>query len=261
MADAPTWPFVLFFAFFGLTFVTMLFFAMRNTYKTVTRMLKGKRKRDGLVALARARGFGYLAEDASRTRYFTGAPFAPTFVSRARDIVWGQIDGRVFETFAYTASGNSPAPPPGTPDPLKGLREQIDVPQNEDRVYQVTWVPLTGWLPRVRFSPDNAAWRALEPLGVRDLDVESREFNDRWKVACVDERLAHAVLTPRMIERLLEPDLQGNAIAIEGRALWMATLGVSDLSDLDASVAQLHSIADLIPPFLFEPRSDAPAGG
>jgi len=231
---------VLFPLFFVATVGFMIYAAIRG-YKAA------QRRQAAIVALVAANGWHHVAEDPSRAELFTSAPFRLGDSRRARDIIWGTVDDRPFETFAYSYETH-------TTD-SKGHRSTTT------HHFQVTWVPLAGPLTTMRFTSDNVFLRAATKLGARDLNVESHEFNQRWKVWCEDERAGHGVLTPRMIERFLQPDLGGRGVVIEGPCLMTYTQGQSDLTDLTQTVGLLHEINDLIPPFLFEPRNDAPAGG
>ena len=249
------WPPIAFLAFWLICFVTLLSMNIKSSVNWLKRIFMGGDKRGRLKATVAARSFGYLAEDPSRARYFTGSPFGFAFASRACDIVWGKVDGRPFETFAYLDQGASTQYGKTTAQFSWGPLARLDTPQNAERVFQITWVPLPGPIVKMRFEPDSAAWRALSSLGASDIDVESVEFNRLWKVSCADSRVGHAILTPRMIQRFLQPDVRGKVVTFEGSAVWMAAAEGSDLSDIDDVVAQLYSIADLIPRFLFGDRS------
>ena len=209
-------------------------FAVVRAYK------EGKRRKATIAATVAAYGLGHVPEDPARTTLFTSAPFAIGESRRARDVVWGAFDGRPFETFAYSY-------------------ETTSTDADGDRTttthhFQVTWVPLPAPLPTLRLTADNGLLRLAAKLGARDLKVESHEFNQRWKVWFEDERTAHAILTPRMIERFLAPDTARRGYVFEGRMLFTYTRGQSDLSDLHQVVTGLYSILDLVPQFLFEYR-------
>ncbi|MGC4174195.1 DUF3137 domain-containing protein [Demequina sp.] len=215
-------------------------------YAAVKSYQQAKLRQAAIAATVAANHLGHLAEDPARTKYFESSPFGIGDNRRARDIVWGTFAGRPFETFAYSYETH-------TTD-SEGRRSTTT------HHYQITWVPLPGPLPTMRFMSDNALFRAFSKMGARDLDVESHEFNQRWKVVCDDERVGHAILTPRMIERFLQPDVGGRAFAFEGSALVSASQQVSDLGDLQLVVGALNSIVDLVPPFLFAGGSGNPGG-
>ncbi|SEJ61184.1 DUF3137 domain-containing protein [Demequina mangrovi] len=208
--------------------------------------LGARRRREAVAATVAAHHLGHLAEDPARASYFSSPPFGLGRRRRARDVVWGTMGGRPFETFAYSYETES--------------RDTEGRTRTTTHTFQVTWVPLPAPLPTVRLTGDNAMLRALGRLGGRDLDTESHEFNQRWKVQADDERVAHAILTPRMIERLLGADLVGRAFVIEGSALYSYAPSASDLAELPLVVGALHELADGIPAFLFEgPREADPA--
>ena len=71
----------------------------------------------------------------------------------------------------------------------------------------------------MRITSGNALRNGEVWLGAHNVTVESNDFNERWAVKCVDERVAHALFTPPMIERFLRPDIQGHSFIIEGAAI------------------------------------------
>jgi hypothetical protein len=198
-----------------------------------------QRRKAGIAATVAMHHLGHVDEDPARTAYFSSAPFGIGDSRRARDIVWGTFAGRPFETFAYSYETHS--------------TDAEGKPTTTTHSFQITWVPLPGPLPTLRLMSDNALLRGLTHLGARDLDVESHEFNQLWKVVADDERIGHAILTPRMIERFLQPDVGGRTFVFEGSALMSASPQASDLGDLQMIVTALYSIVDLVPPFLFTP--------
>ena len=191
-------------------------------------------------ALVAEKGWGYAAEDAARAKYFTAYPFSPPGGQRPSDIVWGHVDGRPFETFALNLAEDS------------YMSGSLGDRRTLSSDFQVTWVPLAGPLPRIKFTLNNSTTQRLAALGEHEVDVESHEFNEIWRVYSHDDRIAHAVLQPRMIERLLQPDARSREFAFEGRALMTSVPYATDLSDLESLVRTLHEIAELVPSFLFQ---------
>jgi hypothetical protein len=226
------------FSLFPLIFLGVLGFMI---FAAVKGYQESQKRKAAIAATVAMHHLGHIPEDPSRVGYFSSAPFGIGDSKRARDIVWGTLAGRPFETFAYSYETH-------TTD-SEGHRSTTT------HHFQITWVPLPGPLPALRLMGDNALLRGLTHLGARDLNVESHEFNQRWKVVADDERIGHAVLTPRMIERFLQPDVTGRTFAFEGSALMSASPQVSDLGDLQLVVSALHSIVDLVPAFLFEDAS------
>lgn len=210
-------------------------------YAGVKAYQDGKRRQAAITATVAANHLGHLDEDPARTAYFASPPFGLGDNRRARDIVWGTFGGRPFETFAYSYETHS--------TDSDGKRTTTT------HHFQITWVPLPGPVPTMRLTSDSAVLRALTHVGMKDLDVESHEFNQRWKVWCQDERAGHAILTPRMIERFLQPDLGGREFVFEGSCLFSYAPQVSDLGELPLVVGALGDIVDRIPPFVFDDAS------
>lgn len=88
------------------------------------------------------------------------------------------------------------------------------------------------------------------------MEVESEDFNRRWRVWSHDERAAHALPTPTMIERFLEPDLTWKTVAFEPGFLVMPTRGKLGLPSTSFPFDTLCGLADLVPGFLAEDYPD-----
>lgn len=216
-------------------------------YGAVTGYRKNQLRKAAIAAFVAARGLGYSASDPARTAIFASHPFGMGDNRRATDLVWGDLNGVTFETFAYSYETH-------TTD-SKGNR------QTTTHRYQVTWLPLRAAVSTMRLTSDNAVLRLFAKMGARDLKVESNDFNDRWKVWCDDERLGHAMLTPRMIDRFLQPDVAGRGFVFEGAALMSYRQGVGDPAEIERVVAILNEIVGLIPEFLLEGPEGSPATG
>lgn len=113
--------------------------------------------------------------------------------------------------------------------------------------FSTTLVELPVRLPRIELVPETLAEKFAKSLGGGDLDVESYEFNRRWRVVCRDPRYAHAVLDPRMVERLLQPDALDLAIRIEGGAVLAWRPGIAGTDSLARRFGVLTGVARRIP--------------
>jgi hypothetical protein len=88
----------------------------------------------------------------------------------------------------------------------------------------------------------------LARLSGRDLELESKAFNDAFRITCADNRYASAVLHPRMMEWMLfNPGLRwqlaGNALVSWGSGPWT-------LPDVLARLEAMNGVIDRIPPFV-----------
>ena len=89
-------------------------------------------------------------------------------------------------------------------------------------------------------------------LAGHDLNTESAEFKSQWRVRANDERVAHAILTGPMIERLPRADVRERAVVFQGMRLVTFAPQASSLTDLASVIGMLREVAGLIPPFLLK---------
>ncbi len=195
-----------------------------------------RRRRESIASVVTANGLSYVAKNDALVHEFVDDPFGKGSARRARDVVAGTLAGGRFQTFAYSYETYS--------QDAKGRRTTTV------HRFQVTWVSLPAPFPHVRITPDRGWLRALGELAGHDLNTESAAFNSQWRVRANDERLAHALLTGPMIERLLRTDVIERAVVFQGSRLITFAPKVSDLTDLAAVVGVLHDIAALVPPFV-----------
>ena len=196
-----------------------------------------KRRREALQAEAARRGWRYRIDDDGWARGFSAFPFGTGDRQRASDLIDGVVGGERFLTFALQ---------------IEDDRTDSSGKRTTDRdYYQVTCVPLATVLPRLAFTPDNAFLRALGRLGLRDVDVESHDFNQRWRVVADDDAYAHAVLAPSTIDALLAAPHDMKVVFVESGHLVAVSAGArSTLAWVDGYVATLARIRAAIPGFV-----------
>lgn len=210
-------------------------------YKSVVR----RRRQKAIAALVAARGFTYVKEDPTRVDAFRGFPFGAGGARRAYDVVRGTHAGQVFEAFAYSY--------------VTEFTDSEGHTHRRTHHFQVTWIPLGAPFPEVRLVPHSMVERSLFGVG-QDVNTESAEFNKRWLVKAVDERIAHAILSGLMIERLLRDDVAQMILVFDGAGLMTFTSGESDLDTLASVVEALRDVAAEVPRFLIDelaPREGA----
>jgi hypothetical protein len=82
----------------------------------------------------------------------------------------------------------------------------------------------------------------------RDLELENEQFNERFRVECVDDRYGSAVMHPRMMECVLfNPGLEWQ---IAGNAFISWSVGGFAVPDVFARLDAMTRLIDLIPPFV-----------
>lgn len=114
--------------------------------------------------------------------------------------------------------------------------------------------------PVLTMVPTGGAKRP--PTGPADgpeLQFESADFNAGWRVQCADPQFAHAFCHPRLMERLLRPDVAGLSVLVAGGEVAVHAPGATALDDVEARAAVIADLVRLVPPHLtVEHRSWAP---
>ncbi len=112
--------------------------------------------------------------------------------------------------------------------------------------YNVTSIELKGAIDQIKFMPEGM-WD-----GKWDLDMESDDFNKKWKVLAKEKRLAHAILAPTVIALMVDPKTPKMPIIFEPGRLWTYRSGSHDLGKLDRALETLVGIAEHIPAFVYK---------
>jgi hypothetical protein len=118
---------------------------------------------------------------------------------------------------------------------------------------QITMLRTGPVLPRTEVEPQTIVARAETAAAGGDLDIELADFNRAWSVRSQDQRVSHALLHPRMVERIMQPDLSGRGIFFENGHLAIVdhVIHVPRLAEHTASTVEvLRELAALIPSHL-----------
>jgi hypothetical protein len=191
--------------------------------------LQAARQRREFTDFAQMHGWLFAGSSREYNTRFRSFPLDAATSSVQENVLQGSLNGVRCATFTH-------------------VRIVSDSKGNESREpFQVTLVELPVILPRLEIVPETVAEKFVKSLGGGDLDVESYEFNRRWRVLCRDPRYAHAVLDPRMVERLLQPDALELAIRIEGGAVLAWQPGRVGTATLARRLGVLTGVARSIP--------------
>jgi hypothetical protein len=148
-----------------------------------------RRRREALLLWTVDRHWTYERRDPRLVDFLAGAPFGRGHGRHAGNVVRGTWDGREALAFDYryrVTSGSG-----------KNRRT---------RTYRhgVVAVLLPTALPRVHVGPENVFHKLAQAFGADDIEVESHEFNRRYRVEARDRRAAFAILHPRLVETLTQ---------------------------------------------------------
>ncbi len=189
---------------------------------------------------AASHGWEHLPRTAAYSHRFSGEPFDATGTSvRQEDVLRGMYGGIRCATFTHV------------------VERQRDGERSTAQVHQVTLAELPVALPRLDIVPENLAHHVAQALGGVDVEVESHEFNRRWRVIARDQRYGHDVIDPRMIERLLAPDAHGRSIRITGGAVLIWTPGRESVDTLAKRLDVVVGVARRIPAHVIRRFSEA----
>jgi hypothetical protein len=123
----------------------------------------------------------------------------------------------------------------------------VDREVSVTREFQITAVELGAAYPTIDILPEDIVAFAAKLVGGMDVDFESAEFNRRWRVTGGEPRYVHDMITPRVMDRLVQDDARGMAIRIEGRNLLTWRAGRSTTEELASTLAVLTSVAKVLP--------------
>jgi hypothetical protein len=147
-----------------------------------------KRKVAALTALAVGRGWSYREQDGNLTERYLGTPFGQGFGKRAEYVLTGSHQGRSLVAFEYS------------------YKERQGSGKNRRTVtYRNTVLVLEtpAARPTLEVSREGIGRKLLGLVGIRDLQLESEEFNETFHIRTENDRFAYDVLHPRTMEWML----------------------------------------------------------
>ncbi len=143
---------------------------------------------------------------------------------------------------------------PGEPDSV--FQYQYTTGSGDSsRTYRYTGaqlaVPFHG--PKLSIATETWWTRAKRVVGMRDIEIESPDFNDRYHVRCADERFAVTLLDHDMIAFMLSESSGLGAVTFEIAGDRMLCYGDQvDLEQLPAMLAWAQSTRGVLPRVLSE---------
>jgi len=194
-------------------------------------------RKDALFAWATTAGHSYTVEDGQWCERWSGPPFGQGDRRRAREVITGTTaQARRFVAFDYSYETHS--------TDSKGHRTTTT------HRYAVTALSLPAPLPVLQVTPESAFSRLGHVFGIEDVELESEDFNRRFRVAADDRKFACDVLSPRLMEALLAgPELSWR-IAGSGILSWSAGRHVP--AEIEAALEHLRLVVEEIPTFVWK---------
>lgn len=210
----------------GLLAVVVLLFAFPLI--AVAGWVAHERRVKALQTWAAQTGWTYVGTDPSLVDRWRGVPFGVGTSRRVSELVVGRFGPYPAMSFAYRYTTGS----------------------GKDRhtyVFHVVALTMPAWLPGLQLTPQGLGARLVTAFGGQDLEFESADFNQRWRVEARDARFAHDVLHPRILERLVRPDATGLNLRLVDTEVLCWAPGSPDLSTLARRLGVMRAIVDGIP--------------
>jgi hypothetical protein len=148
-----------------------------------------QKRRRLLQGFALSSGWDYRARDDSWTERFDGGPFGQGDHRRADNVLAGRYGERDMVAFDYSFQTHS--------NDSKGNR------QTTTHRYTVCALRLPAYLRELELSPESLLTRVATAVGFADVELESEDFNRRYRVRARDPKFAYDVLHPRTMDALL----------------------------------------------------------
>lgn len=143
-----------------------------------------------LLQLAMSKGWQFSAADPyNLPERWDGVPFDSGYARNARNVITGAIGDRPMIAFDYSYKEDS--------TDSKGNRSTTTYH------FGICALAMPCPLPELHVGPEGVFSRIGSMLGFQDIELESEDFNRRFRVRCPDPKLATDVLAPRTMELLL----------------------------------------------------------
>jgi uncharacterized protein DUF3137 len=196
-----------------------------------------KKKIAEFTAFAAQRGWRYSERDKSLRDRFLGSPFGRGHGRDVRHVLHGEHRGRRILTFQYS---------------YQETQGSGDNQQTTTYYFTVASVSLPSPKPTLEIGREGFGRKLLGLVGVRDLQLESEEFNDKFRIKAENERFAYDILHPRMMEWMLADQRALNyGFRFERGDLVVSDSGKIDLARVQYMLDYLCDILERVPSFVW----------
>ena len=224
------------FEFFSMGMLP-LFIVIAVVIPLIIYAVQAQRHREALVrGWAAARGCSYLPTNQVLVPYLRGEPFVGGRSAKVLEFIDGVTpSGRTFCSFNYNYEVSSGS---------DGSSHTVN--------RAIVMVRLPAVLPTLSLSYERFGDKVSKFFGGQDIELESDEFNQMFRVKSPVEAFAYAVLHPRMMEWLMGPASAAVPFVIDGQDLICWHVGLPDYDTLDRRLAYMCEFIDQIPPNVWE---------
>lgn len=222
----------------GLAVVVVLAFAVLG-------WVAERRRREALFAWSVDRAWSFAPGDPRLVDLLPGAPFGRGHSRQVRTVLrgrWGSREALALDYRYKQTSGSG-----------KDRRTRT-----YDHAVVALHLPVP--LPRVHVGPESVFDRVLQAFGADDIEIESHDFNRRYRVEARDRRAAVAILHPRLVELLtsVEPAEWRSDFSSEGPVLVSWWSGALEPAALQHRLVLLDRIVASVPDWLWRESGGEP---
>lgn len=222
-----------------LLFVGLALIAVTVLYLSY---LADKKRREALMRFALSKGWRYAARDDSLISIADGTPFGEGDNRKARNVLSGSVSGFDMVAFDYSYETHS--------TDSKGHRSTTT------HRYAIAALRLPTYLPTLQVTGESILHRVGSLLGFDDIELESDDFNQRFRVQARDRKFACDVLTPRTMQALLAgPDVDWR---IEATLILAWESGRLDPLGLLARLSTMTTVIAGVPSFVWRDHGASP---
>ncbi|MFC7403512.1 hypothetical protein [Georgenia alba] len=191
---------------------------------------KTRERREALAAWARQRGWAYADDVPTVHEGLHGGPFNKGHSRKTTEAVWGTFEGREAMSSRYTYLVTT---------------SNGKTTTTHTYHHHVLSMVLPARLPFIELK-DEGFFKG------RDIQFEDAAFNDAWNVQGDDPRAVSDVIHPRMMQRLMQPDLRGANILFEAGRIFLWRSGQPEVPAIDPGLRMVAEVVDLIPGFVWD---------
>ena len=199
---------------------------------------RNRKRMSELAQFAASVGWQYIERDDQLAFQWQRPPFNQGYDHRATDVLRGAFAGRQVVAFDYSYKE--------TTTDSKGNTSSTTYR------YAICALALPATLPYLEVGPESVLSRLGNVVGVHDIEIESEEFNRKFRVHSDDRKFASDVLSPRLAQTLLS--LPPYHWRTDGTSLVSWSNGVLKPNVIQAWFSALSGVIDSIPDFVWHDR-------
>jgi hypothetical protein len=186
-----------------------------------------KKRQEAFQQWALRNRWTYEGSDPSLVHLSDAQPFGQGRDKRATEVLRGAFDGHQAVSFTYSWTTG-------------------DEKDTTNHTAHVVALALPAYLPTVEVTRDGFGAKLDKLFGGQDIQFESEAFNKEFRVTASDAQVGHAIVHPRLMERLLR-DGAVTPWRIEGTSIISWEPGSSALETLATRLGLLSAIVRSIP--------------